>query len=255
MFPFFHKKQLQIDAPAVLDQVEARVYARLKPLGFRKHGRTLHRFVSGDISQIIHFQYHYYDFCVNVGIRVPECEERTFTLPQNDKKYYHEYNCTIRSRLGTVRGRKETWYDLRKDPEALAASICKELETHVLPAFEVLSSREQILTHRRDYPKLDDMNRHQILLDEAFIHGCRGDLETAVMRFEAYYQSALEVYNKQRTEGHRVWLRRGESVQYKDADGIVQTVTAKFPHYVRIYSANVNHITYLDELAVKLGIR
>lgn len=38
------------------DEIEAAVYAQLKPLGFRKYGRTLHRFVSGDLSQVIHFQ-------------------------------------------------------------------------------------------------------------------------------------------------------------------------------------------------------
>lgn len=38
-----------------LDQIEASVYKRLKKEEFRKHGRTLHRFVSGDISQVINF--------------------------------------------------------------------------------------------------------------------------------------------------------------------------------------------------------
>lgn len=255
MLPFFQKKPPQIHAPAVLDQIEAAVYAHLKPLGFRKHGRTLHRLVSGDISQVVNFQYHYYSFCVNVGIRVPECEERTFTPPINGKKYYHEYNCNIRSRLGTVSGHRETWYDLTKDPEKLAAHICRELDAYVLPAFEALHSRDQILNQRRNYPRLDNMLNHLIALDEAFIYGCRGDMETAAARFDAYYQQALEVYRKQCTEGHRIWLHRGETVQYKDAHGAVQTVTAKFPHYVRTYNANRQHLAYLDELAVKLGIR
>ena len=39
-----------------IDYIESEVYKRIKPLGFRKHGRTLHRFVSGDISQVISFQ-------------------------------------------------------------------------------------------------------------------------------------------------------------------------------------------------------
>ena len=40
----------------IVDMIEKSVYARLKPLGFRKYGRTLHRFVSEDISQLINFQ-------------------------------------------------------------------------------------------------------------------------------------------------------------------------------------------------------
>ena len=36
-----------------IDRIEAGVYQLVKPRGFRRHGRTLHRFVSGDISQVI----------------------------------------------------------------------------------------------------------------------------------------------------------------------------------------------------------
>ena len=251
----FKKKLPGFHAPTVLDQIEAVVYAHLKPLGFRRHGRTLHRFVSGDISQVVNFQYHYYRFCVNVGIRIPECEERTFTLPVNDKKYYHEYNCQIRSRLGAVKGCRDVWFDLKKDPAKIAERICRELDEYVLPAFDVLSSREQILAHRRDYPNFDTMSRHQILLEEAFIYGCRGDLETAKERFDAYYQRAVAIYEKERTEGHLVWLRMGETIVAKDKNGETQRITAKFPRYIRIYSPNKIHLEYLDELAKKLGIR
>ena len=85
VFLFFRKKTQSIDATTVLDQIESIVYSQLKPLGFRRHGRTLHRFVSGDISQVIDFQYHYYNFYVNAGIRIPECEIQTFTIPTNEK--------------------------------------------------------------------------------------------------------------------------------------------------------------------------
>ena len=67
-----------------IDYIESEVYKRIKPLGFRKHGRTLHRFVSGDISQVISFQcgQAYLDathlMWVNIGIRIPECMERRF---------------------------------------------------------------------------------------------------------------------------------------------------------------------------------
>ena len=35
------------DIPKVIDEIENEVYYNLKPLGFKKYGRTLHRFVSG----------------------------------------------------------------------------------------------------------------------------------------------------------------------------------------------------------------
>ena len=69
-----------------LNTIESAVFRKLRPLGFTRHGSTLHRFVSGDIFQVIHFQ------CgpahrnsvpllpVNIGIRIPECAERRFFL-------------------------------------------------------------------------------------------------------------------------------------------------------------------------------
>lgn len=51
--PVVKKVQPDLDTAKVLDGVEAAVYALVKPYGFRKHGRTLHRFVSGDTFQVI----------------------------------------------------------------------------------------------------------------------------------------------------------------------------------------------------------
>lgn len=65
-----------------VDEIENAVYNELKQFGFRKHGRTLHRFVSDDISQVIHFQVGRNNLsgkmCVNIGIRIPERVERSF---------------------------------------------------------------------------------------------------------------------------------------------------------------------------------
>ena len=95
MFDVFRMNKLT--STESVDIIEKIVYEYLKPLGFRKHGRTIHRFVDGDISQVVHFQ----NGCpskgihnilwVNLGIRVPECVERTFTITEPLKKYYHEY--------------------------------------------------------------------------------------------------------------------------------------------------------------------
>lgn len=124
--------QQTIDAPKILDEIEGNVYAVLKPLGFRKFGRTLHRFVSGDLSQVVNFQIWGDRFCVNLGIRVPECDERL--NPPSNKKYYPEYSCTLRSRLGQVSGKHETWFDLRKKTEKTSKKIIKELLDIVIPS-------------------------------------------------------------------------------------------------------------------------
>ena len=183
MFEFLKKKK-EINTTQILDEIEAAVYAHVKSYGFRKHGRTLHRFVSEDISQVIHFQSgmptHGMSglLCVNLGIRIPECSERTFQPQAEKKKYYHEYECTIRSRLGIVRGKQETWYDLHKKTEKIIESIIAEIDQYVLPAYEILNSREAILAHRKDYPLLDDMV-DLLFLEECMIYGYLGNIEKA----------------------------------------------------------------------------
>ena len=97
----FWKKKTEINTTQIVDEIEAAVYEQVKPYGFKKHGRTLHRFVSEDISQVIHFQSGMSShgmsglLCVNLGIRIPECSERTFQPQAEKKKYYHEYECMM----------------------------------------------------------------------------------------------------------------------------------------------------------------
>ena len=194
----FHSSK-KTDMSSRIDYSENEVHSFLKPLGFRKHGRTLHRFVSGDISQVISFQCgqayrgETHLMWVNTGIRVPECFERSFDFLIT-KKYYHEYDCNIRSRLGAIRNRnsqKVKTFDLRKDIEKTSSSICDEIKNDVLPVFDILSSCEAILMHRREYPWFDYLNHHLILLEEAMIYGHLGQKEKAKELFDQYYAQAI----------------------------------------------------------------
>lgn len=210
------KGQPDLDTTKVLDGIEAAVYALVKPYGFRKHGRTLHRFVSGDISQVIHFQLgqayrgETHLLVVNVGIRVPECVNRQFHAEANPKKYYHEYDCNIRSRLGEIEGQTVSCYDLRQPVAPITDDILRQIETLVIPTFEILSSREAILARRREYPLFDSLNRHLILLEEAMIYGRQGDLEKAKETFCFYYHlceaGSLAQKNPQTIQNHLLYL-------------------------------------------------
>lgn len=183
-----------LDTTKVLNHIQSAVFRYLKPYGFGKHGRTLHRFVSGDISQAITFQLgqayrgETHLLFVNTGIRVPECMNRSFTPEENPKKYCNAYECNIRSRLGLIEGQEDSCYDLRDSTEAIIADILRQIQTYLLPVFETLSSRDAILTHRRKYPAFDIMNRHQIVLEEAMIYGRRGEGRKAAETLNLYYQ-------------------------------------------------------------------
>ncbi len=243
------------DIPKVIDEIENEVYYKLKPLGFKKHGRTLHRFVSGDISQVINFQSGQYLkalyglFCVNIGIRVPECAEIDFQ-PKPEKNHYKEHECNIRSRLGGVSGKKETWFNTKKNTQKLTKQIVKEITEVVIPVFDILNSRENILAYRRQYPTFDTYNKHFILLEESMIYGHLGNTEKAKELFELYYKAAVDEYNYLTANGHKQYLKKGERVVYMG-----QTITAEKNGYVTLYGASHAHIDYLDELAVKLKLR
>ena len=135
MSPIFGKNNLS--STESVDIIEKIVYEYLKPLGFRKHGRTLHRFVDTDISQVVNFQNGcpskgVYDILwVNIGIRVPECVERKFKIEEPLKKYYHEYECNIRTRLGSLVDGKDTFYDLKKNPNKIGKDIVEHLKKYV----------------------------------------------------------------------------------------------------------------------------
>ena len=259
IFNFWKKKKLpenDLPAPQTIDIIENAVYAHLKPLGFRKHGRTLHRFVSGDISQVIHFQLAAFPdapsgcVCVNLGIRIPECAQRLSPSETELKKYYPEYTCTIRSRLGYAKCKRDNWYDLSKNTDMIIQQMLEEIDQYVLPAFEALSSREAILANRRSYPLFDVIGSNLILLDECMIYRHLGDIEKAKACFDAYYQKAVDQYHREMTQGTKHYLKKGERIVYMDQD-----ITATEDGYVTVYGGKHAHIDYLDDLAVKLGIR
>ena len=247
----------EADSPvtAAIDAIEARVYAALKKFGFRRHGRTLHRFVSGDISQVINFQCGQAyrgetgNMWVNTGIRVPECSEREFFPSLPAKKYYKEYECTIRSRLGLIDGGEEKCFNVACGAEAAADEILDDILNKVLPVCDALSDRRAILARRRDYPTFDTLNRNLILLEEAMIYGRLGETEKAEECFKAYYQNALDDYNGQLANGRKYYLRKGERII-----SMGQDITAQEDGWVTICGASRAHLDYLDELAAKLGL-
>lgn len=204
------RKQLQAEATKALDEVQAAMYAVLKPLGFRKHGRVFHRFVDGDISQVVELQrgQAYLEqthlFWVCVGIRIPECALRTFQ-PVETAKYHRESECDLRYTLGEKSKKKNGSYDLRKPVEPIIEDILGRLHASVLPAFEALSSREAILARRHDYPQF--FVGWLPLLMEAMICGRRGEPDRAAALFSEHYHTCGDPRYPQAAQAHRASLR------------------------------------------------
>ncbi len=205
---------------STVSQIENVIYQELKKYGFRKHGRTLCRFTGpeDDIAQIITFQLGqaYRDethlLYVNTGIRVPECFERDFVNAIEKKPYYYDYHATIRSMLGKIDGKK-TYREFNLQTEKtidVEAEILRDIIDKVLPVYDLLSSREDILANRKKFPNFDTLNNHLVTLEEAFIYGHLGNIEKANQVFAEYYtdivgkrDTAENKYEYMRYEGHR----------------------------------------------------
>ena len=247
------------DTTKALDIIENIVFQKLKEQGFRKHGRTLHRFVSGDISQVINFQSGKPAdgmagiFCVNIGIRVPECDEKQFYPTEPMKKYYKEYECNIRTRLGHIVSGKDVWYDTKK-PEKTGNMILSQLLEKVIPVFDILCSREAILKYRRDYSSFDTLNSRLILLEEAMIYGHLGDIEKAKDLYQQYHDNCVKEYENDKKQGRKVWMDKGNRIVFKNQDGNTQDITASKNGYITIFNADHSHIDYIEELGKRLGL-
>lgn len=178
-----------------------------------------------------------------------------FRIEEPLKKYYHEYECNIRTRLGSLVDGKDTFYDLKKDPNKIGKDIVERLKKYVIPVFEILNSRDAILKHRKEYALFDQFNHRLILLEEAMIIGRRGDIAEATRLFNAYYQNALAEYNHALEKGTKTYLRKGDRMVYRNAKTEeTETIIATKDGYVTTYRANKGHLSYLEDLAQELGI-
>lgn len=246
-----------------VDRIEATVQKEIKKLGFRKHGRTLCRFTGpeADIAQIINFQIgmswreETHLLYVNIAIRVPECQERNFIDVLEKKKYYHEYEANIRFTLGEIDGKETSRiFNLKKEKlDEVEQEILDDILNKVIPVFDILNSRENILLHRKKYPNFDKLNYHLILLEETMIYGYLGNIEMARQCFEAYYQIVVDEYEhltkygkKQKIMNGTAFYYMGKTYTYEDTDA---------DGYVTVYGASHGHIDYLDELAITNGLR
>ena len=189
-------KKNRLTSVQTVDLVEKQVYEFLKLSGFKKYGRTLGRFVDTDMFQVVNFQIitpgkinlktgeikneKKQKLVINLGIRIPECAERTFS-PVKNEKYYHEYDCNIRSELACK-------FPLERKSEKIAKDIISELEKYVLPVFNVLSTRESVLSGRKKRLEFDQFHANMVLLDEAMIYGRLGHVDKATELFNEHYR-------------------------------------------------------------------
>lgn len=162
MFLLFSRNK--INTTRIVDKIEDIVFQWAKQYGFIKYGRTFNRVVDNDITQVINFQ----NGCpekdvhgllwINLGIRIPECTD----FPDEQKKYYTEYECNIRCRLDEYIDKKDNPYNLKENPQKIANDIIEKLNGVILPIFEILSSREDIINELKNYSDFNSFRNHLV---------------------------------------------------------------------------------------------
>jgi len=145
------------------------------------------------------------NFCVQIGIRVPESFEKTFDEPER-RSFYQDYYCNIRTclnedgALGYSRYKNKRYYHTKlfmldiEDMQPNIDEIIEMIETHVFPFFGDMDTREKVLKNRRMYgEKYKNFEiSNTITLEEAMIYGRAGDIEKAAQMMQHCYDNAFD---------------------------------------------------------------
>ena len=155
------------DFKTQLDIVEQDVFAKLKSLGFKKNGRTFNRRLDDGIIQVINLQsgqhpiaqgYEipglrenlYGKFVVNLGVCVESLYK--FQAPTENKKYYKEYECQIRSRLGALLTGQDYWWKITDSNRKITEEIIDGLETKGFEWFSGVDTKAKVISNYGKLP-------------------------------------------------------------------------------------------------------
>lgn len=173
-----------------LDVIQAAVHSFLKPLGFRKKGRTHNRRTMGGLTQVVNFQMgafplgdryiipglresYYGRFAVNLGVLLPCVYQVEHQRAPDD--FVQEYHCTIRQRLGVLAFGEDKWIEITDDPAALAATVVELLDRFGLQFFDQFQTYAEVLAYYRAHGDLPFQNAGRASLEAALIAHHLGD--------------------------------------------------------------------------------
>ncbi len=165
LFDFFKntsgetKKNAENKNVQYLNEIQKEVHKYLKPLGFKKKGRTFNRQTDNGVWQVINFQsgkfpvgenYEipgireslYGKFTINMGVIVKELYESK--IYAKDKDFYQEYDCQIRTRLSNLIYSNDYWWNITNDSKHISDQIVEGLNDKGIPWFSMFETREKI---------------------------------------------------------------------------------------------------------------
>ena len=138
------------------------IVAPLVPLfkyrGYRKRAHAFNRTVTDGLIHVVSFQMGPYDppgtveipglrsnlygtFTLNLGIFIPDVADHKGAEVRDSKKFIPEYQCHIRSRIGSLlTERTDTWWELDQPTRSSLTSFAERFSTMGSPG-SVSSSR------------------------------------------------------------------------------------------------------------------
>jgi hypothetical protein len=140
-----------------LDEVQAGINALLKPLGFRKRGRTFNRTTEEDLVQVVALQAgpfeigagtygqpsYYGKFSANLGIHIKEVYDRM--NPGHTPRTISDAHCTVRSRLSWLDSGEDHWWSLEESADELIDEVGGLLLAVGVPFLDRFDTRDKVI--------------------------------------------------------------------------------------------------------------
>jgi hypothetical protein len=200
------------DFKSQLNHIQKDIFVFLKPLGFKKKGRSFNRQTEAGLYQVINIQSGKYEFgdkyvipglrenyygkfTVNLGIMIKEIYELD---PHNKPKdIYQDYNCQIRTRLTHLTIKEDLWWSISDDNQKIAKEAVEGLNSHGIPWLNLFESRTEIC---RNWGIVEGSSR-RAKLDVALIVSTE-DKEKGTKLIQDYYD------NIETAQGHKEYVKK-----------------------------------------------
>lgn len=183
-----------------LDHIQRCITSLIRPLGFKKSGRTYNRIFECGIVHVVNFQMGEYPigdyvipglresfygkFAVNLGVYLP-CVVHIEGYPK-PKRIHHDYHCEIRERLASLaHGGEDVWWDLNEPIEITAAHVGDALVRIGLPFLSQFETYDDVLTYFKRFGKFPFHNEGRSALAAAIISYHLGRTSDAEDSFQA----------------------------------------------------------------------
>jgi hypothetical protein len=127
----------------------------------------------------------YGKFAVNIGVLVPVIGQ--IEHGRETKDFVQEYDCSIRTRLGTLAFGQDSWFEITSSTGDLASTVVGLLDRFGLPFFEQFKTYLDVLSYYESHGGLPFQTSGRASFEAALIAHHLGDRTLATTLFAKAY--------------------------------------------------------------------